>query len=41
MILCFHNVFYNFSLLHLNCLLRVIFGFGHFSHLVVHDMVNV
>jgi hypothetical protein len=27
--------------LHLNGLLRVIFGFGHFSHFVVHYMVNV
>jgi hypothetical protein len=27
--------------LHLNGLLRVIFGFVHFSHFVVHDTVKV
>jgi hypothetical protein len=41
MISYFSLPFYKFPLLHLNGLIKVILGFGHFSHFEVHDMVKV
>jgi hypothetical protein len=37
----FSIAFLQISPLHLNDLISVILGFGHFSHLEVHDMVKV
>jgi hypothetical protein len=37
----FFIAFLQISPLHLNVLIRVILGFGHFSHFDVHDMVKV